>query len=116
MIEQVTQIHLFYPLLALVLIVLIVAICSVIKYRNGNLTFKDIFFKSSDNAKEITVDTTDKMAKMHDNVVKLDFNSSHENELHSLETGLKELQDNVKDLEKKVDLLIERVVNLEKKD
>lgn len=114
MIEQVTQIHLFYPLLALVLIVLIVAICSVIKYKNGNLTFKDIFFKSTDNAKEVTIDTTNKMKSMHDNVIKVDFTSNHEHELHSIECNLKKIEEDIEELKTIVNSLLARVIELEK--
>ena len=59
---------------------------------NGNTThkgivenIKDVFFKSNDNAKEVTIDTTSKMAKMHDTVVKVDFTESHEKELDEIE-------------------------------
>lgn len=105
--------NLFYPMLFTVLIVLIIAVCSVIKSRNGNMTFKDMFCKSSDNAKEITLDTTSKMADMHNNIVKLDFTNIHEKELDQLEKGLKKLKENVEDLNEKVNELLERIIKLE---
>lgn len=113
MITQIATIHLFYPMLFTVLIVLIIAVCSVIKSRNGNMTFKDMFCKSSDNAKEITLDTTSKMADMHNNIVKLDFTSVHEKELDQLEKGYKKLKENVEYLNEKVDELFERIIKLE---
>ena len=106
--NTVWTINLFYPLIAFILIVLIIAISSVIKSRNGNMTFKDMFSKSSDNAKEITIDTTNKMTNMHNEVVKMQFTSAHEAELHKLEFM-------VNDLNQKFDLLLERVIKLENK-
>ena len=53
------------------------------------------------------------MAQMHNNVVKVDFTEKHESEFHSLERGLKDLDDRVKDLKKEVDKLIARVIELE---
>lgn len=114
MITQVTQIHLFYPLLALVLIVITIAVCSVIKSRNGNMTFKDMFCKSSDNAKDITLDTTNKMKDMHDNVVHVKFGVEHEKELDYLEKGYDKLIKDVEELNVKVDMILKRVIKLEK--
>lgn len=107
------DINLFYPLLALVLIVLTVTICSVIKSRNGNMTFRDIFCKSSDNAKDVTIYTTSKMKDMHDNVVHVQFGEEHEKEFDVIEKELKKLQNNINELNEKVDLLIKRLVILE---
>lgn len=100
------HINLFYPLLFLVIITLIVTVGIVVKGIKGDDTFKSIFNVSSNNAKDITVDTTTKMKSMHDNVVHIQFGQEHEKELHKLE-------ENIKDLNDKVDLLFERVIRLE---
>ena len=89
---QTTTINLFYPMLFTVIVIAIIAICSVIKYRNGNMTFKDMFSKSSDNAKEVTIDTTTKMKDMHSEVVKAEFTEAHEKEIHSLEVKTHSLE------------------------
>ena len=99
-------VNLFYPMIAITFIILIIAITSIIKSRNGNMTFKDMFCKSSDNAKQITIDTTTKMKDMHNEVIKVDFTSAHEKELHKLELM-------VQDLNQKFDLLLKRVINIE---
>lgn len=105
---QVATFHLFYPMLFLTIVILGIIIALVIaKCKDGKL-FQNIFYKSTDNAKEITLDTTSKMKSMHDNVVKVDFTASHEKELHLLEQ-------NVKELNIKVDLLMEKVITIERK-
>jgi len=103
---EITTINLFYPLLFIVLIVLIVAICSVIKSRNGNMTFKDMFSKSSDNAKEITIDTTGKMANMHSEVIKAEFTEAHEKEIHELEVKIHRMEQLINSIKDDIDLLM----------
>lgn len=99
------DINLFYPLLffTIVIILGLITFC-FFKTKDTN-----IFFRHSDEHE----DTTTKMSKMHDNVVHVDFGKEHELELDVLERGLKELQDNVKELNDKVDLLIRRVIEIE---
>lgn len=120
MITQIANFHLFYPMLFTTIVILIIAVCSTIKYMNGNTThkgivenIKDIFFKSSDNAREVTIDTTSKMKDMHDNVVKVDFTSNHEHEFHTIECDLKQLKETVDDINEKVNDLMRRIIILE---
>ena len=112
MITQIANIHLFYPMLFITIVIIVITVCSVIKSRNGNMTFRDMFCKSSDNAKDVTIDTTSKMAEMHKQVV---FTEAHEHELDTLEKGLKRLEDNVKELKTKVNELCECIISLENK-
>lgn len=102
-------INLFYPLLFLAIIVLIVTVGIVIIKGKDNGLFNNIFNRHAEEHE----DTTSKMAKMHDNVVHVQFGQEHEQELDSLEKGLKDLQNNVKELNHKVDLLIRRVIEIE---
>ena len=113
MIEHGANIHLFYPMLFITIVIIVITVCSVIKSRNGNMTFRDMFCKSSDNAKEVTIDTTSKMADMHRQVV---FTEAHEHELDTLEKDIKKLQDTVNDLNDKVNELCERILTLENKN
>ena len=113
MLEQVTQIHLFYPLLFIFLIVVVVTIGLVIKGNKSDGTFKDIFFKSSDNAKDITIDTTNKMKDMHGKVVD-GIPEKYQHELHSIEITVKEEQtklnklvQDISDINDKLDILLQ---------
>ena len=115
MITQIANIHLFYPMLFIVLTILIVSVSSVIKSRSSNMTFKDMFSKSSDNAKEVTIDTTTKMADMHNKVIPMQYTSVQEKEFHTLECGLKELKENVEELKEKVNTLLDRVIAIEQR-
>lgn len=90
-------VNLFYPLLFTVLIVLIVAICSVIKSRNGNMTFKDMFCVSSNNAKEVTIDTTGKMRDMHSDVVD-GLPIVYHKELNIIHSEIKDTNDRIEEL------------------
>lgn len=104
MTTQIANIHLFYPTLFLMIgVVLIIFICSA---KTVLIKFKD---KESEDYKFKThvgehIDTTTKMANMHDNILKVDFTTAHEKEFHYLEVL-------VLDLKEKVDLLIEQVSN-----
>lgn len=120
MITQIARFHFFYPMLFTTFIIAILAICSVIKSRNGNMTFKDMFSLSSNNAKEITIDTTDKMKDMHTEVIKV-LPETYEHELHKLNTDVKSNTDKItrvealaQELNDKFDLLLQRVIELEK--
>lgn len=105
--ENIT-INLFYPCIFLTIIVLIITVGIVIVKCKDSTLVQNIFSKSNDNAKEVTINTTNKMEKMHEDVVKIDFSTSHEKELHTLELMVKELN-------RKVDILVDKVANLEKK-
>ena len=106
MLEQVNQIHLFYPLLFLVIITLIITAGVVIAKKYNDNTFTNVFYKSNDNAKDVTIHVTDNMKDMHTEVVKAEFTEQHEHELHHIETTLKEISDNLT-------LLTARVLKLE---
>lgn len=131
MIEQTTQIHLFYPVLILLIVILITAICSTIKFINGNQAnkgvvenIKDIFFKSSDNAKEITLDNNkvhiDATSKFKDVTMEALGRTpvNIEQEFHELHTDIKQTNDRfealAKDINEKLDKILLRVVELEK--
>ncbi len=106
MLEQVNQIHLFYPLLFLAIITLIITTSVVIAKKYNDNTFTNVFYKSNDNAKDVTIHVTDSMKDMHTEVVKAEFTEQHEHELHHIETTLKEISDNLT-------LLTARVLKLE---
>lgn len=120
---EITTINLFYPLLFIFLIVVAVTIGLVIRGKSSDKKDTTIFTKSSDNAKEVTIDTTSKMAKMHDNVVKVDFTSSHEHELDEIEqtidthtTQLEQLTLKVEQIDVKVDELLNQFIELRKRN
>lgn len=103
----------FYPMLfttiGIISLALIFAVKAIlIKFKDTDS--KNFLFKT--HVEEHT-DTTSKMAQMHDNVIKVDFTEKHEKEFDSLERGLKDLDNKVKDLKIQVDKLIERVIELE---
>lgn len=110
-------INLFYPLLFTVIVVLIITIGIVlVKYKDGSL-FQNIFYKSSDNAKEITIDTTDKLSKAHTEIVEVKWDKAHEKEMHAIEKDIKDLNNKfettLREINHKMDILLERVVALE---
>ena len=82
----------------------------VIKCKDNGL-FKNIFNRHSDEHE----DTTDKMAKMHDNVIHVKFGEEHEKEFDALEKNVRELQKKVIEIDEKVNLLIERIIKIEQK-
>lgn len=99
-------INLFYPLLFTVIVVLIVTVgCVLVKCKDNNL-FGNIFNKSSDNTKEITLNTTDKLSKAHTEIVEVKWDEAHEKEMHRLEVQIREIIE-------KLDMLIKRVSILE---
>lgn len=105
MIENV-QIHLFYPLLFLTIITLIVTAGVVIAKKYNDNTFTNVFYKSNDNAKDITIHVTDNMKDMHSEVVKAEFTEQHEHELDYLEKTLQKISEDLT-------LLTTRVIKLE---
>ena len=113
--EQTIQIHLFYPLLFFTLVFLGTLITiAIVKYKDSNL-FQNIFAKSSDNAKEVTIDTTSKMKDMHDNVIQVPYTDKQEKELHNIETRLAKIEEDFQILSDKLDEFIAKVIELESK-
>lgn len=100
------QIHLFYPLLFLTIITLIATVGVVIAKKYNDNTFTNVFYKSNDNAKDVTIHVTDTMKDMHSDVVKAEFTEQHERELHNMEKTLIEISE-------KLTLLTTRVMRLE---
>ena len=101
------HINLFYPALFLTITVITGLIIFYLFKNKDNILFDNIFAKSSDNAKEITLDVNDKFSKAHTEVVKIKWDKVHEEEIHRMEEMIKEIND-------KVDMLIQRVIELEK--
>lgn len=106
-------INLFYPLLFLTIIVAFVIIGIVLIKAKDNSLFGNIFDKHADEH----IDTTDKFAKAHTEVIALP--KQYEDELHSLEVSVRDtnqrILDLTNDINKKIDVLIERIAKLEKK-
>lgn len=105
----------FYPMLFITLgVVLTVLITStkavLIKFKDKDS--QNFMFKTHCDEH---IDTTEKMKDMHKEVVQVKFCPEHEREFDALEKSVKELQDNVSDLNKQIDILFERIVQLEKK-
>ena len=109
-------INLFYPLLFLLLLAIVITVGIVcIKHKDNNL-FGNIFNKSSDNAKEITIDTTDKFSKAHTEVITC-LPKHYEEELHYLEESVKDVQTRIiettEDINNKLNIIIAKVAELE---
>lgn len=113
----------FYPMLfttiGIISLALIFAIKAIlIKFKDTDS--KNFLFKT--HVEEHT-DTTSKMAKMHDNVVKVDFTSSHEHELDEIEqtidthtTQLQDLTIKVEEINNKMDELLNLFIELRKQN
>lgn len=115
MYEEITHVHLFYPMLFILLLSIVIMIGIVcIKNKDNNL-FGNIFNKHTDEH----IDTTSKFSKAHTEVIAT-LPKEYEEELHTLESDVKEINDRLiattKDINEKLDLLIERVAKLEKKE
>lgn len=108
MLEQtiVNDYNSFWLIIFTFLTILVIVIGIVIRGKISDRKDTVIFAKSSDNAKEVTISVTDKMADMHDGVVKAQFTESHEHELHRLQRSLEEIS-------AKLSLLTARVAKLE---
>ena len=111
--EQTIQIHLFYPLLFFTLVFLGTLITIVIVKCKDSSLFQNIFTKSSDNAKDVTIDTTSKMKDMHDKVV--EFSPAHEKELDYIEKKIDKIEKDIIEINDKLDIFIQKVIELEKK-
>lgn len=126
MTEIVTEYNSFWLIIFIFLTIVAIIAGIVIRGKSSNKKDTTIFTKSSDNAKEITLDnnkvhmdTTGKMKSMHDNVVKVDFTSSHEHELDEIEqtidthtTQLEQLTLKVEQIDVKVDELLNQFIEL----
>lgn len=115
MIDIVT-IKFFYPMLFTTIGIIIVVLIFAVK--NVLIKFKD---NDSENFRfkthiEEHTDTTTKLSKMHDNVIHIKFGEEHELELDVLEKELKKLQENVKELNTKVDILFNKIIKLEQNE
>lgn len=92
------DINIFYPLLFLLLIIVTVTIGFVLRGKTSDKKDTEIFVKSNDNAKEVTLKVTSDMEKMHNDVVNC-LPVEYEKELHFIETTLKSLNERVTELE-----------------
>lgn len=113
MITPIATLRLFYPMLFLT--IGIIAIVLIFAVKNVLIKFKDndsenFRFKTHSDEHQ---DTTAKMKQMRDIVVPVKYTSVQEKELHYIECGLKELQYNVAAINKRVDDLASRVLQLE---
>ena len=105
MTESVYQIHLFYPLLFIVIIVAIVTFGIVFRGKSSDKKDTQIFVKSSDNAKDVTLKVTNDMKDMHHDIVEHTLPKEYENEIHALEVMVREIND-------KLDKVIKDVTEL----
>ena len=130
MIETVNDYNSFWLIVSIAIVV--ISICSIVgvvivKLKNKDTDIalkhdenhKEIFFKHTDEH----IDTTSKMKSMHDNVVKVDFTSSHEHELDEIEqtidnhtTQLEQLTLKVEQVDVKVDELLNQFIALRKEN
>ena len=112
-------INLFYPFLFLLMIAIVITIGIVLVKNKDNNLFGNIFNKSSDNAKDITLDINDKFSKAHTEVI-TSLPQHYEDELHSLEKAVKNTENKLivlaEDVNRKLDMIIERIVILENKN
>ena len=102
----------FIIFISIVIIVISVVIAIVIiKLKNKDT---DIFFKSNDNAKEITLDNN----KTHTQIVS-GLPIVYHKEIHDLEKAVRENDNRIvelaKELNEKMDLLLDKVIKLENK-
>lgn len=118
MIEQTitTEYNTFYLIIFGFLSLVAIVIGLVIVKRKDNNLFGNIFNKSSDNAKEITIDTTDKFSKAHTEVITC-LPKHYEEELHYLEESVKDVQTRIiettEDINNKLNIIIAKVAELE---
>lgn len=130
MIETVNDYNSFWLIISIVIIV--ISVCGIVGVVIVKLKNKDtdIALKHDDNNKEIFfkhtdehIDTTSKMKSMHDNVVKVDFTNSHEQELDDIEqiidnhtTQLEQLTLKVEQIDVKVDELLNQFIEIRKQN
>ena len=111
--EQYTYINLFYPLLFITFVLVSIIIAVVIVKCKDSTLFQNIFTKSSDNAKDVTIDTTSKMKDMHDKVVKAEFTGAHEHEIHTIEDKLRNIEKQMQEISAMLTDITNRVIKLE---
>lgn len=99
------DINLFYPLLFLLMIITVVTIGIVLIKNKDNNLFGNIFNRHVDEH----IDTTEKFSQAHTEIVKAEFTVAHEKELHHIQEMVEEIND-------KLDDIIERVIELEKRN
>ena len=101
----------FWLIIFSFLTIIAVIIGLIITKSKDNNLFGNIFSKHTDEH----IDTTDKFSKAHTEVIALP--KVYEDELHNLESDVKDIQERLiettEDINKKLDLLIERVAKLE---
>ena len=111
------HINLFYPLLFIVIITITVTIGLVIAKKSSDKTQTDVFYKSNDNAKDVTIHVTDRLSQAHTEVIALP--ERYEKELDSLEKSVKGCENKLieitEDINNKLNLLLDRVTKLEEK-
>ena len=98
------QIHLFYPLLFLLLISIVITIGIIIAKSSDNGLFSNIFNKHTAEH----IDTTDKFSKAHTEVIE-HLPPVYEKELHALEKNNKKIMDILEDISDKLNMLIEHL-------
>lgn len=108
--EHVITIKLFYPMLFATIIVLgIITGLVIVKCKDSKL-FQNIFTKSSDNAKEITIDTTSKMKDMHAKATTIPYTEKHEKELHNIEIRLTKVEKDIIEINEKLSYALEQII------
>ena len=104
MIETVTDYNSFWLIIfASIVIVAVGCIVAtvVVKLKNKDT---DIFFKSNDNAKEVTLDNNKTHLQVIDHLPPV-----YEKELHSLEKNNKKILEMLESINQKLDIVIENV-------
>ena len=106
----------FWLIISTVLIVAIVTIGLVLRGKNSDKKDTFIFAKSSDNTKDIVLNNNKTHTQLVDGIP-----LQYHRELHSLEVSvednrnkMQEIIQIVTDMNKKLDLAIERIIELEK--
>lgn len=103
------QIHMFYPLLFLTTMVFFVVIMIILIKIKDNRLFINVFNKSNDNAKEVTLDVNDKFSKAHTEVVSIKWDEAHEREMHAINDKVKTIEESLNEINEKLDILIKKV-------
>ena len=113
MTEVVTEYNIFWLIIFSFLTIIVITTGIVIIKSKDNNLFGNIFYKHTDEH----INTTDKFSKAHSELIALP--KQYEEELHSLEKSIKETNDRLLeltiDINNKIDLLVTRIIKLEKK-
>ena len=100
--EQVVKIHLFYPIIIIFLLLLgglIYHIILALFAKDSTTKMQFMFEKSTDNQKELQLDATDKIIRLADNVVKLDYTKAEAKEMHEINKKIKNIEERLEKLE-----------------